>query len=95
MLGVGVVVCDGVGNKLGVCDGVADISTPTIFMLSADKAAVALPTATATIRQQIVGLLFAVKGIAGERMAVIHVPVGVNGVVTPKAVNAPAEPVVL
>jgi hypothetical protein len=91
------VVTDGVGvdSELGVCEGVAEIGIPRIIMLSADRAADGVPTTTATTRQHTFGLLFAVKGIAGERIAVIHVPVGVVGVVTPKGVNAPKDPVVL
>jgi hypothetical protein len=88
-------VIDGVADGLGVCDGVAEIGIPRIIMLSADKAAELDPTVTATTRQHTVGLLFAVKGIAGERIAVIHVPVGVVGVVMPKGVNDPKDPVVL
>ena len=90
--------CEGVSefeSELRVCDGDAEISIPRIIMLSTDRAAEPAPTTTATTRQHTVGLLFAAKGIAGERIAVIHVPVGVVGVVTPKGVNAPKDPVVL
>ena len=80
----------------GVCVFDADIGDPRTIILSTERAADAEePTATATIRQHTVGLLFAADGIAGDRMEVTHAPAGEIGVVTPKAVNAPAVPVVL
>ena len=96
------------GDSVEVCvkgndpedDGVivfdAVCGVPRIIILSTERAADhEEPTATATIRQHTVVLLSAADGIAGDRMEVTHAPAGEIGVVTLKAVNAPAVPVVL
>lgn len=90
--GESVDVGDDDGEAVGVCVLDALIGIPLIMRLSTERPPDAVPTATATMRQHTVGLFSAVAGIAGERMAVTHEPVGVRGVVTPKGVNAPADP---
>jgi hypothetical protein len=73
---------------------VAEGGTPVITMLSMERAPEAVPNATAVMRQQTVGLLFAAAGMAGERRAVNHVVVGARPTTPPKVVKTPAVPVV-
>ena len=67
---------------------------PRMTMLSMLSGALDDPTATAVRRQHTVGLLFAAAGMEGDLSPVNHVPRGVSGMTDPKAVKAPAVPVV-
>jgi len=74
-------------QKHGLIALIAVNALSTVRAIVADE-----PTATATILQQIVGLLSAVAGIAGESTLENQVAAGRSEIVEPKAVNAPAVP---